>query len=164
MNVQFLLWHAFAGCGMNQLANGKKILDICRGSVQAEFGQFVHRSNPITVPSDGRLTTRGFKGKRATYPSDWHFRWKEWAQALLIVPNGFSPTRFAICSYITATRELKICSKMRRIADGPFAMRLTDQDQQLFVIAERQVSLRSGGIFGGMGETDRPLPEKIDLY
>lgn len=160
MNIKRILWHVFPGCGMEQLANGKKVLNICRTVLRSEFTQFVHRSNPITIPTDDRLVTNGTR----PYPQEWHFKWKDWTQALLIVPTGFGPTRFTICAYSPATRTLNACDEMRRVSDGPFAIQLANHDRHLFAIAERQIALRSGGIYGGLEEGSCHLPEQIDMY
>lgn len=160
MNVKRILWHMFPECGMDQLASGKMVLNICKAIFRPEFFQFVHRSNPVTIPADDRLVTNSTH----PYPQEWHFKWKDWTQALLIVPTGFGPTRFTICTYSPATRTLNACDEMRRISDGPFAMQLTGHDQYLFTIGERQIALRSGGIYGGLEEGARHLSEQTDMY
>lgn len=164
MSAKFVLWYAFLGCEAEQLRNGKKIRDACMRTIDLEIQGLVHRSaNILAVPADDRMVA-DIRRRTASYPQAWHFQWLTWVRSILVIPHGFGPTRFAIGIYLPKTRELRICSKMRRISEGPFARRLADQDQQLFLIAERQISMRSGGIFGGIEASARQLPQQIDMY
>jgi hypothetical protein len=163
MNVRNVLWHVFPGFGTDQLADGKKIVAVCAELINSEFHKLTQRSNMIAIPSDGRFVTH-VNGQPLTYPQEWHFNWMAWTRAFLVTPAGGGPTRLGIGVYIPATKELRICSAMRRVNDGPFVMRLTNQAKQVFILAERQTGLRSGKIYGGMGESAEPIPENIDLF
>lgn len=163
MNVKRDLWYAFPGFGTDQLADGKKIVAVCAGLVHPEFQKLTQRSNMVSIPSDGRFTSH-INGRNMPYPQEWHFNWMTWTQAFVVTPAGFGPTRLGIGVYLPATKELRICSAMRRVNNGPFALRLTDQAKQVFILAERQTGLILGKIYGGMSESAEPLPENMDLY
>lgn len=164
MHVKFMLWHTFPGCGTDQLRHGEKILSICARSVDSRFKGLTHRSNVVTIPIDNRMVVQSSASRAVTYPQEWHMQWKKWVRSTLLVPTGFGPTRFAIGVYLPATKELNICSEVRHVSDSLFALRLTSHEQQVFLLAERQVILRPGGIFGGTEESAKQLPEQIELY
>lgn len=146
---------------MDQLSNGRTVLGICSGMTNPEFQGFKHLSNMITIPADARMI-RHARGKGL--PQEHYFKWCAWIKAMLLIPAGFGPTRFALCVCIPETQELRICSGMRHVGAGAFGLRLMDKDQQVFFIGERQVALRPGGIFGGMEQSARQLPKTADLY
>lgn len=162
MPIQNALWYTFTICETDQLTSAKKILDACGGTVNATLRQFIHRSSAIAIPADDRLATT-IRGRKQIYPQEWHFQWKTWMRSFMLLPSGPNATLFAIMTYEPATKELKIYSAIRRVNDGPFALRLDNRQRQAILIAERQLSLRPVGLFEGIGTMSRQLSEKIDL-
>lgn len=163
MELQTAMWHNVSRCDPTQIATVRGIWGTCpRIFSTAIQNRLVHKSNKIEIPIDGRLQ-HGTRGRHA-YPQEWHFEWMTWFRALVMHCSEPGTAQMAIFVYLPTTQELQLYSNLRRMSDGPFARRLSDQPQQLFVIAERLIMLKSDGVYGGTSEGDRPMPEKVAVY
>lgn len=88
----------------------------------------------------------------------------EWVKAMVFYTSEAGTSQMAVFIYLPQKKELQLYSKLRRMSDGPFARRLIDEPQQLFVVAERLILLKLNGVHGGTEPNTRKLGDTIALY
>lgn len=164
MNVKHPLWHSYPGYGADQLNKGEKIIDTCARVVSAGFRKMIQRSNTITIPQDARMLPLSRGRTHAAYSQARQLNWAAWVRGAKLTAAGPDPVWFGIGIYLPVKKELLICSEVRRIGKGPFFLRLSDQPQQVFLLSEQKIGLRSGPIFGGPADGAEQIPEDADLY
>jgi hypothetical protein len=113
----------------------------------------------IQVEADGRTPHHG--GVREAMP------WCDWVRYALIQPSIPRTTplangRFVIACLSLESGELKLCSEMRSVRHGPFALRLASAKQHVFLLSECPTSLTHEGCFGNGAKP--PAQSLFDLY
>lgn len=70
--------------------------------------------------------------------------WK-WKKFIILVPKGAPETEFRMGFFSESFRLCKISSTVRKISDGPFAMRMGPEDCFFFVIGDGKIILEIAG-------------------
>lgn len=79
----------------------------------------------------------------------WLFVKLKWKKRIILVPRGEADTEFVIGYCLKAQNLCLASSAVRRISDGPFAMRISPNDIEFFVIGTSPVELEIAGYVKG---------------
>lgn len=158
------VWHVIPKCEPTRITTAASLWQLFPDVFSTELqSRLIYISNKLNIPLDDRMHHAPGR-KPSAYSQERQFEWARWVRAMLISPVGKNTGRMAIFIYRTRTKQLELCSQLRRVNEGTFARRLTDEPQQIFMATEELVMLKSAGIYGGIDLPTRQLPEKIALY
>lgn len=164
MELKLGIWHVVPGCEPSKITTVTDLWRFFPKVFGAELqGRLTCASNRIVIPLDNRI--HHTPGKRASaHSQERQFDWTKWVRAMLISSASRGTGLMAIFIYLPGTRQLELYGHLRRVNEGVFARRLVGESQQIFVLSEEPVMLKSIGVYGGNDSPTRQMPEKIDLY
>lgn len=109
---------------------------------KAVFGDFKHQSN--FVLGEGDITLK-YSTSAMLGVLDWLKKNWKWKKFIILLPQGDPGTRFQAGFYSKWFGICKVSSIVRKVSDGPFAMRMGPKDCYFFIIGTEIVGLLSGG-------------------